>query len=383
MPDTKPQEPQESLVGENPEAVIFDPLNTRRKPTLLTKTPNRTYIAGVIATDLTSMTDPIKGAPDFLGTINGHSVVNDIWNFVDGFCNLATVGQLCMDEDTYHPAKKLKIGLNLIAGIGLIAFTDNARMNALAGIAGCNHFAAPVFALATLCDLLSAALDYYYSTEKGFLEAMIGKVEFLQNRIKKLSSDDARVARFQAEKKDLLEKIKSVCRVYYQKEEDYQQFVDGQLSRLDNILREDVHEPEIVFNDFKIAPSDDDTKLHAQVENSRKKIHKANTIKLMTKSLSFAGMLTQCLPTILLFAGATSWCPIASLAITITSLLLITLVACAYAYEEYQNQQKTPIPDSPKPLRRPIIGIFERREEEIKKGHLPNSHPSPMLRNIL
>lgn len=369
------------LAGKEPAPVFFDPLNALCKSSLLTKTPNRTYIAGVIATDLTA----IKGAPDCSGTINGHSVVNEVWNFVDGFCNLAIVGQLCMDEDTYHPAKKLKIGLNLIAGIGLVAFTDNAKMNALAGIAGYNHFAAPVFALATLCDLLSAALDYYYSTQKGFLEAMIGKVEFLQNRIKNLRPDDARVTQFETEKKELLDKIKSVCRVYYKKDGDYQQFVDEQVTRLDGILQQNPDEPQIDADNFKIAPSSDDIKLYRQVESSRKVIHKADTLKLITKSFSFAGMLTQCLPTILLLSAATSWCPMASLAITITSLLLITLVACAYAYDEYQNQQKKPIPDSPKPkkneLRRSPSVPFFKPDNEKRAGQLSRSQSWPILKN--
>jgi hypothetical protein len=194
---------------------------------------------------------------------------------------------------------------------------------------------------------------------------MVGKVEILNKRLKEVSDD--KQAALLEEKKYLLNKIKSQCRVYYKKTA-YRTFIEAQVNRLTEI--EDNLNPDYYFK----TPTPNDYKMHQRIEQDRRKIHQENTKKLAVKGISFLGMLIQSLPSILLLTGATAWCPPAAFVFAVMSLVLVTTVAVLYLQNELASKEK----EEPKPLTRSKSAIFfpEEKKQPLSR---PRSHSAPQL----
>lgn len=116
------------------------------------------------------------------------------WNYLDGIYAMGLGAIQLLDEEDYRQTQnKVKGIVNIISGVQSFLFSYNPAVTAALGLAGGAALAAPSFALAMACDLVTAAIDCYNANKEvafeGWLEERVQEFEYNENRIQKFENE--------------------------------------------------------------------------------------------------------------------------------------------------------------------------------------------------
>lgn len=277
------------------------------------------YIAGTNVSDLSAkhLISLSPGAQ--LGVSLG-------WNYLDGvFAIMLGVRQL-MDQDDFRQKQlKAKAVLNIISGVQLFVLSYNPAITVALGLTGGAALASPSFALAMLCDLVGASIDYYNAYKEasfeGWLEERVQEVNFVEKKIAQGLEKNDDVSSLASRKNRLLNQIESRSRVFYhkqikngEKEHLVAKKLDKELDQLS--LRNSIS--------YRVAPTAEDFKINNEIEKTCKENHVRQLKNLSVKALSFVGMTLFAIAPFI----AASACP----PVLIAGLAITSVVAAYYLY---------------------------------------------------
>ena len=139
------------------------------------------------------------------------------WNYADSVYSITQGIRQILDEEDYRQTQnKIKGIVNIISGIEMFVFSYNPALTAALGLAGGAALASPAFALAMLCDLITATIDFYNAQKEvefqGWLEERIKEINYLEKRIETLREKIMRPS--SNEKTDFLNDSTSLKKYY-------------------------------------------------------------------------------------------------------------------------------------------------------------------------
>lgn len=139
------------------------------------------YITGTIINDLTNKLRTSTEVVQLSATaIKGITIG---WNYLDGIYDFMLGVKQLLDEKDYRQLQnKIKAFVNIFCGIQLYIFSYNPPLSNTIGDSTGTGFASPSFALATLCDLITASIDFHYILKDdlflGWLEERVKEYNF-------------------------------------------------------------------------------------------------------------------------------------------------------------------------------------------------------------
>lgn len=290
------------------------------------------YVVGVALTDLL--------AADAFKIPNSASLGITVgWNYGDAIFAIALGLYQLFDADDYRQVQnKTKGLLNILSGVQLFALSYNPALTAVIGLSGGAALAGPSFALAMLCDLVTASIDYANAykevTFEGWLDERVKEINFVVKKLKKVEEQtknenlsEHQLSKLQLKneelkkKKDfLIEQVSSRSRVYCYENNALNQEKEKKVQVLLQNL--DVSAKEILLKNIKEKPTQKDFSFDENKQAALTQHYKESRRNLCIKAFSFVGMtLLAVLPFVA--AGA---CP----PVLIPALAVISLVAAYY-----------------------------------------------------
>ncbi|OGT47034.1 MAG: hypothetical protein A3E83_04105 [Gammaproteobacteria bacterium RIFCSPHIGHO2_12_FULL_41_20] len=304
------------------------------------------YSIGTAINDAAAIPTVILPAQTTLGIALG-------WNYADSVYSITQGIRQILDEEDYRQTQnKIKGIVNIISGIEMFVFSYNPALTAALGLAGGAALASPAFALAMLCDLITATIDFYNAQKEvefqGWLEERIKEINYLEKRIETLREKIMRpssnektdflndstlqtIDYLAKEKLRLIDKrnqliavMQSRCRVYCH---DTTVSTDEQTARATWVKQTlDGLTEKSISIDYQSKPTDIDTRINNHVQSQLTKQYQESRNNLAMKALSFVGMT-------LLAVGTFVACP----PLLIVGLVVTSIVAAYYLYKNKER----------------------------------------------
>lgn len=254
------------------------------------------------------------------------------WNYLDAVYAIGLGTFQLLDEEDYRQTQnKAKGILNIISGVQLFLLSYNPPLAAALGLAGGAALAAPAFALAMACELVSASIDFYNAEKEvkfeGWLEERAKEISYDRIRIselgKKITKPDNKKAKLEieyleAKKRKLETKIQTIEKDIYARSRVYCDNDPSQNKsrKVENILNKYDPEGNTQINDeLKKEVTPDDIKSDKQIQKTLTESYKENRDNLALKTASFVGM------TLLAVSGFVSCPPLLIIGLCITAVV--------------------------------------------------------------
>lgn len=278
------------------------------------------------------------------------------WNYVDAVYAIGLGTLQLLDEEDYRQTQnKVKGVFNIISGVQLFLLSYNPYLTAVLGLTGGAALAAPAFALAMACDLVTASIDLYNASKEvefeGWLEERAKEIHYNQSRIQKLTEQIQEVEtsnKTPAEKKSeiayleakiimLKDKINKIednlyarSRVYCNEEMPNSETQEkaARQWKVEKILDKynPSHNKDRLKVELKKNVTERDRSIDNNIQADLEKNYKENRINFFIKTASLVGMT-------LLAVSAFVSCP----PVLITGLAITSVVATYYIYKNGGN----------------------------------------------